>query len=390
MKNLKTLLIIVLLSSSGAFADDYAASFFTANWDVKKGDSYCQLKQSIPLYGVADFMHQSGSLLRFSIREQRFKPEIIKASLSIDNPPWLHDPVGPKDYLVYLDKAVDIQNTPRLSVYGDNAERMLDALSNGLSPTFSYIRASTLGELPETQVAISAINFSKNYQQFVDCRKDFLPFGLKDILEKSLFFRPASKSLNLALLTQLKGVARYIKEVKGATISIVSDTAMTGGRDKKWFLNRAKTISTKLNSLGVAKSKVSIKSGTYSASTNNKVIQLSVFGPDALKAIYYRKGNVKLTQTEKRRLSLIVRYVQEFMPNAQLVIKSYTDSKGKRATNLHVSKKRGNEVKRYLVSQGLGEANVRVKAYGESRPAKSNRFPRGRAQNRRVIIDFIA
>jgi len=390
MTSLKILLIAVLFFSSISVAENYTAPLQTADWKVREGASYCQLNQNIPLYGAVGFMHQSGNLLRFSIREDRFKPEIIKASLSIDNPPWLHESINAKDYLVFLDEMVDIKNTPRLSVYGDVAEVMLDALSNGLSPTFSYVRATVLGQLPETQVAISAINFSKNYQKFADCRKDFLPFGLKDLLEKSLFFKPRSQLLNIAAITQLKDTARYIKEVKGTKIVIVSDTAITGSRDKKWFSNRSKTIASKLKSLGVPKSKVSIKNGFYRAAGNNKTIQLSVFGPDALTAIYYRKGNIKLTQTEKKRLNLVAQYAKEFMPSASLVIKSHTDSKGRRAKNLTVSKNRGNEVKRYLVSQGIEENKVKIKAYGESRPAKSNRFPKGRAQNRRVIIDFVA
>lgn len=389
MTSLKTLLIAFFLPSSLAMADNYVAPLQTANWKVKKGESYCQLNQSIPLYGMAGFMHQSGDLLRFSLREDRFKAEIVKASLSIDNPPWRHDALEAKDYLVFLDEAVDIQNIPRLSVYGDNAELMLDALSNGLSPTFSYVRASMLGLLPETQVSISAINFSENYQQFSDCRKAFLPFGLKQILEKSLFFKAKSQQLNSTAVVQLKDTARYIKEVKGAKIVIVSDTAVAGAGDKKWFLNRAKVIVTKLAALGVAGSKIDIKQGVYDVSTNNKTIRLSVFGPDALSLIYYRKGRVKLNSREKQRLNLIVRYTQRFMPNARLVIKSHTDGKGRRATNLKVSRRRGDEIKRYLISQGLDEGKVTVKAFGETRPVKSNRFPTGRAKNRRVIIGFV-
>jgi outer membrane protein OmpA-like peptidoglycan-associated protein len=36
----------------------------------------------------------------------------------------------------------------------------------------------------------------------------------------------------------------------------------------------------------------------------------------------------------------------------------------------------------------MDENRVKVKAYGESKPIKSNRFPKGRSQNRRAIIDF--
>jgi len=386
----KILLLTVLLFSSAVIADNFQAPLLSADWQVKKGGSFCELNQQIPLYGAVGFVHQSGGLLRLSLRENRFKPEIIKASLSINNPDWRHESLQGKDYLVFLDEETGIQNIPRLSVYGDVAEAMLDALSQGLSPTFHYIRGTALGLLPQTEVSISAINFAKNYQQFDDCRKSFLPFGLKDVLERSLFFKPRSKNLNVAVLTQLQKTARYLKEIKGSEVVIVSNTGMMGARDKKWFSNRAKAILKKLSSLGVQKNKVSIKSGFYTASASNKVIQLKIFGPDALSAIYYRKGNIKLTPTEKKRLNLIVQYAKEFMPNAQLVVKSYTDSKGKRASNLKVSKNRGNEVKRYLVSQGLEEGKVKIKAYGESRPVKSNRFPRGRAQNRRVTIDFVA
>ncbi len=383
-------LITALLFSSVVIADNFSASMQTANWKVKKAGASCLLRQSIPLYGTAEFAHHTGGMLRFSIREDRFKPEIVKASLSIDTPPWMHASLEVKDFLVYLEQATDIQNIPRLSVYGKTAELMLDALSNGLSPTFSYIRASAFGLLPETKVSVSAINFSKNYQQFVECRKNFLPSGIKNVLEKSLFFKPRSQTLNVATLAQLKNAAKYIKQVKGSKVVIVSDTATSGKRDKKWFSTRAKAVATKLNSFGVQKSKVSIKNGSHTTSTNHKIVQLRVFGPDTLTAFYYRKGNIKLTQNEKQRLSLIARYAQQFMPNARLVIKSHTDSKGKRARNLFVSRNRGNEVKRYLIEQGINEGKVIVKAYGESRPARSNRFPKGRAGNRRVIIDFVA
>jgi len=388
MTRFKTLLIAFFLPSSVAIADSYAAPLQVANWKVKKGESYCQLNQNIPLYGMAGFMHQSGDLLRFSIREDRYKADIVKASLSIENPLWRHDALDTRDYLVFLDKAVDIQNIPRLSVYGENAELMLDALSNGLSPTFSYVRASMPGLLPATEVSISAINFSKNYQQFTDCRKAFLPYGLKDVLERSLFFKAKSQWLNATILMQLKDIARYIKEVKGAKIVIVSDTAVAGAIDKRWFLKRAKVITDKLSALGVASSKVDVKKTAYTAS-NNKTIRLSIFGPDALTLIYYRKGRVKLNSSEKQRLNLIVKYTQGFMPNAKVVIKSHTDGKGRRAANLKVSQRRGDEIKRYLLSQGMAEGRLIVKAFGETRPVKSNRFPTGRAKNRRVIIDLV-
>ena len=389
MKCFKILLLIFFLAGSFCQADYYSTPLPKAEWELNKGSSYCQLKHDIPFYGEADFMHQSGEVLRFSIRETRFKPEIVKASLSVDASPWIHDSFRGNDYLVYLDQGVDIQNYPRLSVYGHAAEIMLDALSNGMYPTFTYVRAGVGGLLPETSVAVSSINFLQKYDQFVECRKGFLPSELKTVLEKSLFFKSGSKALSARVFNQLKDSARYLKDVKGTRVVIVSDTAIAGSRDKRWFLQRANTISEKLNKLGVAKNKITIKSGQHGAATGAKTIQLSVFGPDALKSIYYRKGNTRLTQSEKQRLDLLVYYAEAFLPASQLVIKSHTDSKGSRANNLKVSQKRGDVIKRYLVSQGMDENKVQVKAFGESKPIKSNRFPTGRSQNRRAIIDFV-
>lgn len=389
MTGLKILLLILFLTNSVSYAEYFSAPLLQTDWKIKKGSSSCQLKQEIPLYGAADFMHQSGELLRFSIRENRFKPEIVKASLTIDPSPWSHQSIAVKDHLVYLDQGIGVHNYPRLSVYGETAETMLDALVNGLYPTFSYVRASVSGLLPETRVAVSSVNFLKKYEQFAKCRQSFLPSGIKDLLEKSLYFKSGSNLLNTGVLMQLKDTVRFVKEIKGSRVVIVSDTALAGKQDKRWFTNRATAIANKLKSLGVPNNKVSIKNGIQATETNHKIIQLSVFGPDALRAIYYRKGNVSLTQTEKQRLKLLVHYVEEFQPNSHLVIKSHTDSKGSRANNLKVSQKRGDEIKRYLVSKGLDENKIQVKAYGESRPAKSNRFPTGRSQNRRAIIDFV-
>ena len=214
MTGLKIILITFFLTHSVCLADYYSASLHKANWKLDKGSSFCQLKQDITLYGAADFLHQSGGQLRFSIREMRFKPEVVKASLTIDTSPWIHKSVPINDFLVYLDSAVDIQNYPRLSVYGETAETMLDALSKGLFPTFTYVRGSISGLLPETKVAVSAVNFLKQYDQFVDCRKDFLPFGLKQVLEKSLFFNLESNDLTPMVVKQITDTAKYIKEVE--------------------------------------------------------------------------------------------------------------------------------------------------------------------------------
>ncbi|MCK5831268.1 MAG: OmpA family protein [Methylococcales bacterium] len=380
--------LIVFLISSVCNAEYITTPLLNADWNLNKGQAYCQLKQTIPFYGEADFMQQSGELLRFSIKENRFKPAIVKASLTVETPSWLHQSKSEEHYLVTLEPAVDIQSHPRLSVYGETAEAMLDALIKGLSPTFSYRREAN-SEKEQTKVSVSSVKFLEQYQRFFDCRKDFLQYGFKEALEKSIFFKQKSNSLNSKVIQQLQDTVRYVKKIKGAGVTIISDTEIAGKQDKAWFIKRANKIIAKLNQLGLPKNKVSINRKIQSKAKGNKVIQLRVFGPDALETIYYRKGNINLTQTEKERLGVLAQYAKVFLPDSQIVIKSHTDSKGSRANNLRVSQKRGDVVKQFLLSIGIDEKKLIVKAYGETRPATINRFERGRARNRRVNIDFV-
>lgn len=384
--NLKTFLSILFFTSPVCYANTYSVPLLEADWSLIRGASSCQLKQDIPSYGSVDFLHHSGELLRFSVKENRFKPEIVKASLTVDSPPWMHEPVALKNYAVSL--TLNRHNYPSLDVYGETAETMLDALEKGLYPTFTYLRASKSDLSAETKVVVSSVNFSKNYQLFNACRKDFLPYGIKDDIEKSLFFELRSKAVNLEIEQQLIDTARYITAMEGTRIVISSETAIAGNRDKTWFLNRANVIAKKLTELGVPEDKVDIKSGVFSKINNKNIVHLNIFGADALTVIYYRKGNTALTRNEKQRLTLLALYAKEFLPNSRLVIKSHTDSKGSRSSNFNISHKRGDVIKRHLISKGMDEKNVQVLAFGESKPAKSNRFPTGRAQNRRVIMDF--
>jgi len=385
MKSLNYHFVLLILFSGVVQAGYYVAPLSSANWEMSAGQSSCQLIHHIPSYGMADFSQVSGEQLRFSIKQRQLKFEIENASLTIKNSPWNHQFIPVKDYSVNLDYDEKSLNHPRLSVFGETAENMLNALSKGFFPTFVY----TGGKVGfATNVAVSSVNFIEKYKQFSNCRQDFFPFGFKTLLEKDIFFKAGGKALSPNVLNQLKNTAKYIKEIKGSQIAIVSETEIAGNADKRWFLKRANMLTEKLKKMGVAKNKVAIKRKSEALALDNKVVQLKIFGPDALKRIYYRKGNTQLTQTEKKRLDVLIQYAKEYMPKSKLVIRSHTDSKGSRISNFKISQKRGEVIKNYLISKGMDRSKVRVKAYGETKPERINRFESGRAQNRRVSIDF--
>ena len=385
-KPIHSLIFFLLLFSANSDAEYFTAPMLKANWKTEISKTSCQLKQEIPLYGSAEFIHRSGDTLQFSIQEQRHKSQIIKASLSTMPSPWQQSLASPHDHLVYLDHASK-KNYGQLAVYGDTAETMIDALLQGQTPTFTYIRAASDLDLVETRVAVSAIKFLESYEAFTDCRKHMLPFGLRDLQNTVMFFDPASVGLNHPSQQEISKLASYLKEINASKIIIGSETAMMGRADKKWFTRRSKAINLALMAEGISKDRITFQA-KFKGSQDKNTIRVHVFGPDAVKWFFYRKGNIQLTRTEKKRLNLLAKYLQTYYQQGKLVINSHTDSMGSRASNKRTSRKRGNVIKRYLESQGVSPKQILVKAFGESKPRKSNRTPKGRNQNRRVEFSF--
>lgn len=66
-------------------------------------------------------------------------------------------------------------------------------------------------------------------------------------------------------------------------------------------------------------------------------------------------------------------------------IVGHTDSDGDDASNLALSKKRAESVKKALSSQfGINEKRMTTDGMGESQPVSPNTSPEGKANNRRV------
>ncbi len=166
--------LLLIASAAKAYADYYEVPMMEAKWDVESGQSECRLKQTIPNYGAAVFSHRSGSALTFSLQERRVKADIIKANVSEATAPWMHNELASPNYAVYLDSAAHGKDFDRLSVYGNAAEDMLDALLRGNAPTFVYVRATTILDMREIRVSVSPIRFLESYDDFVQCREKLL------------------------------------------------------------------------------------------------------------------------------------------------------------------------------------------------------------------------
>lgn len=74
-------------------------------------------------------------------------------------------------------------------------------------------------------------------------------------------------------------------------------------------------------------------------------------------------------------------------PELKLEVSGHTDSVAEDDYNKHLSQRRAERVRDYLVSKGAAADNLTAKGYGEERPVASNETAEGKALNRRVELN---
>jgi outer membrane protein OmpA-like peptidoglycan-associated protein len=101
--------------------------------------------------------------------------------------------------------------------------------------------------------------------------------------------------------------------------------------------------------------------------------------------LLFQTGKSELSPNARARLDTVAVALKQ-ASDRHIVIEGYTDDTGTDAVNLPLSEARAEEVKTYLVSRGIPDANVTTRGFGPTRPIASNKTVEGRATNRRVEI----
>lgn len=76
-------------------------------------------------------------------------------------------------------------------------------------------------------------------------------------------------------------------------------------------------------------------------------------------------------------------------PEWKLQISGHTDNVGSAQSNLVLSKKRSESVKRFMMSKGVAEERLNALYFGETVPIADNSTPEGRQKNRRVEMTIV-
>ena len=105
-----------------------------------------------------------------------------------------------------------------------------------------------------------------------------------------------------------------------------------------------------------------------------------------LKAIQFPVGKHVLMPNNYSLLSKAQRAIRTF-GQPSLVVEGHTDSTGSEVHNQHLSQRRAEAVRAYLVANGtLPMEKIIAVGYGSKRPLASNKTPEGRAINRRIDV----
>lgn len=105
----------------------------------------------------------------------------------------------------------------------------------------------------------------------------------------------------------------------------------------------------------------------------------------AAKEIFFRVGSDKLAPASYTALNEVVEILKQDTA-LRLSVEGHSDNVGNPASNLTLSQKRADAVKRYLVQKGINANRLEAKGFGSEKPVADNNTPEGRAANRRVEL----
>ena len=106
------------------------------------------------------------------------------------------------------------------------------------------------------------------------------------------------------------------------------------------------------------------------------------------KTILFNSGKASFQKQTLPVLVSITSILKEY-PTAKFSLEGHTDSTGKPATNLVLSKERAAAVKNYLVENGIAADRLTSEGYGDTKPIESNKTAKGKAANRRVEVKLV-
>ena len=110
-------------------------------------------------------------------------------------------------------------------------------------------------------------------------------------------------------------------------------------------------------------------------------------GEVILRGLTFGVGDAELTPGDRLLLDSVAEILGA-RPGVNAEIRGHTDDTGSAQANLRLSELRAEAVRSYLISKGIPAERLVARGLGDTAPIASNETEDGRAQNRRVTIEF--
>lgn len=107
-----------------------------------------------------------------------------------------------------------------------------------------------------------------------------------------------------------------------------------------------------------------------------------------LSGVAFEAGSASLAPGSDAALAAVARLMRD-MPGHRVRIGGHTDSRGRAATNVALSRERAAAVAADLADRGIERTRIIAKGYGATQPIADNDTEAGRARNRRIEIENI-
>ncbi|RUO64986.1 OmpA family protein [Pseudidiomarina planktonica] len=195
----------LLIAPATSAVRHYAADLSNSNWEVTEQSALqCELEHQVPRYGRVKFVSEASKQLNLRMRLEFLQlPDSYDiASVKSIAPNWWP---GSSTYELGEMKLYKQFNSelPKQAAW-----TVLTELEKGRHPTFFY--QDWYNERDQVAVGLSAANFRRNYDDFLNCVSGLLKFSFEDIAYTVLNYDDDNGELTREAQQKLMQIGQYL------------------------------------------------------------------------------------------------------------------------------------------------------------------------------------
>ena len=236
-----------------------------SNWQVNVSRIRCQLSHKIPDYGEGYFVLNAGGEMSFLT--QLLMPIRLDGVVNVTSVSPFWRPSQTKE----LGQTVLSSGHRPMHIMGGLANRLLDELSIGMHPVFTYI--DSLNHPSNVAVSLSSVRFKDQLKDFLACVDNMIPYGVEAIKPATINFKTNKYRLTASAKQELEALALFASEDNKIKILVEGYTDSKGSRRYNLNLSKRRTraVLDYLLAKGVSSDQVTLHSyGEKRPESSNK------------------------------------------------------------------------------------------------------------------------